>query len=914
MHGARRLSKLAEVSIRDYVERCGSTSTSTSEREREPPDSQSSPELEHQPELVTAYNSLLERYAGVGGYLDTLRRQVHAFEEVALLVSPHRLPIVPPTPRGEEEEEEEWRGRCRLLEQGRLARMAHRVGPSFVEGTLVQRAALANVRGDSSKASHLVVDVAGRGMSYEPGDRCAVLVANRPDAVSRTMVALGLKEDTEVLLNDRWLLGLAHQHQETSALIPGTSPPKMHARSFLESAVLSPLNYHITSMLEKLLRRTVLADGDDRASAEAMIRRAMGWELWQVLTLLSALDVDVSACVVPNLASLLPPLGNYAYSICAAPDPPADPSEGLLPQTLQFTVGKQEIEADGSDKWGEVMSYVYDSLQETLEPTELALAEAQALALARRGFLLRGDGDDDDDDDDHDSDDHDHDDGVGDGHGGGGAAPPGGSVSRGDVAQVSVGQAQVSGAVEALMTSIGGASRQEGAGGGAGWLPRLDDAVKRELREALSEVIRAVWGEWNVLSTDPRGGADTLNLRQPDARQHENNKRRPPPIYADYGVAATATSDTAAAADDDAAADADGTAADPDAAADKQDLLSPPSDADNQKMFYDSSAFLVTTAAASTTAEVSGDGGVASRRGGVCSHFLHGLSAGDRLRVATSPMPHFRTAYRDRRAPLIMLACGGGMPAYRSFIDHRCRLREKDVEVGEMWLVVGARDLSQLAYRSELDYFTQLDLLTIDVALSHDTHGVVFGATDDGRAFSQITQKAGPKSISEVLHREVSMQRMFFWLEAGAHLYVAGQPGGVGVARDAVRDAAAFCMARSARRDEFELEHYFHTLVADGRVHVDVAGGGAGVHAHHHSGEGVPTVSLSELARRRGGGGGGVGGAEGEGGQRSAANAAANDEWWMSYKGKVYALGGGSVAEVRLADSQPSSTGCPRPA
>eukprot|EP01047_Picozoa_sp_COSAG01_P088912 COSAG01_NODE_21157_length_915_cov_1.621324_1_plen_142_part_00 len=141
-----------------------------------------------------------------------------------------------------------------------------------------------------------------------------------------------------------------------------------------------------------------------------------------------------------------------------------------------------------------------------------------------------------------------------------------------------------------------------------------------------------------MLSTDPRGGADTLNLRQPDARQHENNKRRPPPIYADYGVAATATSDTAAAATaDDAAADADGTAADPDAAADKQDLLSPPSDADTQKVFYDSSAFLVTTAAASNAADVSG-GGVPSRRGGVCSHFLHGLSAGDRLRVATSPM------------------------------------------------------------------------------------------------------------------------------------------------------------------------------------------------------------------------------------------------------------------------------------
>eukprot|EP01047_Picozoa_sp_COSAG01_P093102 COSAG01_NODE_24316_length_783_cov_1.115497_1_plen_69_part_10 len=68
-------------------------------------------------------------------------------------------------------------------------------------------------------------------------------------------------------------------------------------------------------------------------------------------------------------------------------------------------MGKQEVEADESDKWGEVMSYVYDSLQETLEPTELALAEAQALALARRGFLLRGDDDHDGGDDDHD--DHD---------------------------------------------------------------------------------------------------------------------------------------------------------------------------------------------------------------------------------------------------------------------------------------------------------------------------------------------------------------------------------------------------------------------------------------------------------------------------------------------------------------------------
>eukprot|EP01047_Picozoa_sp_COSAG01_P088913 COSAG01_NODE_21157_length_915_cov_1.621324_2_plen_97_part_00 len=71
---------------------------------------------------------------------------------------------------------------------------------------------------------------------------------------------------------------------------------------------------------------------------------------------------------------------------------------------------------------------------------------------------------------------------------------PAAACLGGDVAQVSVGQDVMSGAVEALMTSIGGASRQEGAGGGGGgWLPRLDDAVKRELREVLSEVIRAVW-------------------------------------------------------------------------------------------------------------------------------------------------------------------------------------------------------------------------------------------------------------------------------------------------------------------------------------------------------------------------------------------------------------------------------------
>ena len=55
--------------------------------------------------------------------------------------------------------------------------------------------------------------------------------------------------------------------------------------------------------------------------------------------------------------------GDRTYSICA-------PAKEEKPTTLEFTVGKQELEDDNSEKWSEVMNYIYDCLQHPEDETE----------------------------------------------------------------------------------------------------------------------------------------------------------------------------------------------------------------------------------------------------------------------------------------------------------------------------------------------------------------------------------------------------------------------------------------------------------------------------------------------------------------------------------------------------------------
>ena len=338
---ARFVDALREVSIRDFVAASGDAG------------------------LQASFDALVDGYAGDGGYLDTHRQLVHAYEEIASLVNPTSLPVSLAQPSLQTtraggvsvtgglslpDESGEWMDMCTMLDEARRERLeASKVGPTFVAASLAQRAAVPSEDGES-KASHLVLNVADQGLFYEVGDRCAVLAQNEPEMADLMMQALGVHENTFVQLNERWLIGLAHRRKQP---IPG-NPPKLAIRDFLDASVLSPLNHHVISMLTELL---VATNFNDRRAVEDI---ASEMELWKVFGILRQLGVDLRVTVVPHLAFLLPPLTSRTYSICAA-------AQDDIPKDLHFTVGKSEVEDDDSEKWSEVMNYVHDNLYHTDE-------------------------------------------------------------------------------------------------------------------------------------------------------------------------------------------------------------------------------------------------------------------------------------------------------------------------------------------------------------------------------------------------------------------------------------------------------------------------------------------------------------------------------------------------------------------
>ena len=104
------------------------------------------------------------------------------------------------------------------------------------------------------------------------------------------------------------------------------------------------------------------------------------------------------------------------------------------------------------------------------------------------------------------------------------------------------------------------------------------------------------------------------------------------------------------------------------------------------------------------------------------------------------------------------------------------RLRNKrGVEVGEMWLLWGARSRSHLAYRAEIEHFVEEELATVEVALSHEDYEFTCVLTDEGQLDSRIEEGGQHRSIASILAAPAAQAKLWHWLQADAVIYVAGK-------------------------------------------------------------------------------------------------------------------------------------------
>jgi hypothetical protein len=188
-----------------------------------------------------------------------------------------------------------------------------------------------------------------------------------------------------------------------------------------------------------------------------------------------------------------------------------------------------------------------------------------------------------------------------------------------------------------------------------------------------------------------------------------------------------------------------------------------------------------------------------------------------------------------------MIACGGGIATFRSFMDERMRLRnQRGVEVGEMWLLIGARSRAHVSYRAEIEHFVEEELLTVQVAFSHEDYKFVCQLDDDGNLDSRITEGATHRSLKSLLEDPNTQAKLWHWLQADAVVYVAGQSAGVGILRDAVAKAAN---ASAVGMDVEFGARYVQALIVDNRIRMDPTG------AVLSADDGQKAISIAEVAR-----------------------------------------------------------------
>ena len=177
---------------------------------------------------------------------------------------------------------------------------------------------------------------------------------------------------------------------------------------------------------------------------------------------------------------------------------------------------------------------------------------------------------------------------------------------------------------------------------------------------------------------------------------------------------------------------------------------------------------------------------------GSASNFLAADPASVPVYIETND--HFRLP-SDGDTPIIMIGAGTGVAPYRAFVEHR---REHG-HGGDNWLIFGDRNFSSdFLYQIEwLRYRKEGSLKHLDVAFSRDQQQKVY-----------------------VQHRVLEQaQRIYSWLERGAHIYVCGDADHMAVD---VNNALLTVLRSEGNLSEEHAAEYLRQLKSEHRYQRDV--------------------------------------------------------------------------------------------
>lgn len=321
LHWREWLDAVEAISIPDYVHRRGHKA------------------------LIGVFNETRDAYIGENGLLNRHRLKAYGFLDLSFKAG--RVKTLGGV--SGEYSERVWDRMADELDESRLERYGHFSATSHM--VTVKR--VETVRDDAQYGvRRIVFDVAGTGIRYQAGDRCAILPENSDDLVEKTLIALGATGDEPIALNAVWRTHMGLRHGFAGA-------ESITLRDLLRFGKIRPVDRKIALNLHRVSQNERLLHIIDAWAFDQ-------WELWDLLGLLAENGYNPKRLwkAVPgdyeHICRVIPPERWRVYSISSVMDDP----HALSADEIHLTVSglRYQTEAgalsNGAARWGTGSSFL----------------------------------------------------------------------------------------------------------------------------------------------------------------------------------------------------------------------------------------------------------------------------------------------------------------------------------------------------------------------------------------------------------------------------------------------------------------------------------------------------------------------------------------------------------------------------
>ncbi len=289
------LNEVDKVSLGKYIEKCNDET------------------------LNGAFYDFVEAYSGDKGFLGVHRRKVYGYLQMAFKVG-RSVTIGGFSGLFKERT---WEEVDDELETTRLERYADKKLKCPYSGVISQESI-----GDSA-AKNIVLDVSDKGVSFEPGDRCAVVPKNKTDKISQLLEVMNLSGEESVFLSKNWKTYFQTFYNEKLN--------ETNVRRILTSAKLG----NVSKALDMCGHIKEFIKLEDNGQLP----------LLSLVSQFKRFNMDAKQFLLPHFTTILEPEGERMYSI----------SSGFEEHKIELTVGNATTVVGDKVYEGVASSYLHSN-------------------------------------------------------------------------------------------------------------------------------------------------------------------------------------------------------------------------------------------------------------------------------------------------------------------------------------------------------------------------------------------------------------------------------------------------------------------------------------------------------------------------------------------------------------------------